>query len=100
MTNKEAAKLINNFLNGPEYENPRREEVEAMAYAVDVLAKSNTQKSVIIIKSNSFLDHVTRTFYEDKFRKDYESGILMVPEFFDVTVVGNADGVEVRRGEQ
>lgn len=95
MTNKEAAQHINKFLNGPEYEEPSRDEVEAMALAVEVLAGVQMQKSVIIIKSNTFIDHETRMFYENKFRKDYESGLIMVPEFFDVTVVGNADGVEV-----
>ena len=47
-------------------------------------------------KTIYWLHNVTRKFYEAKFRKDYESGILMVPEFFDVTVIGSADGVEVR----
>ena len=46
MTNNEAAKHINIFLNGPEYENPTREEVEAMAYAVDVLAPVLNRKRI------------------------------------------------------
>ena len=62
--------------------------------------KTEKSKSVIIIKSNIRLDNVARNYFEDKFRKEYESGIIMVPEYFDVTVVGDADGVEVRHGKQ
>lgn len=66
----------------------------------DKEGKTEKSKSVIIIKSNIRLDNVARNYFEDKFRKEYESGIIMVPEYFDVTVVGDADGVEVRHGKQ
>ena len=96
MTNKEAAKHINNFLNGPEYETPRREEIEAMAYAVDVLAKSNMQKPVVIIRPCLALDADQYNDLIKYLKEGYEKGLMIVPNYCEIKVVGNADGVEVR----
>ena len=96
MTNIKAIYELEKMKDWPDEYCLNEEEIEAIKFALRALSGELVQKSVIIIKSKYHLDYINRIFYEDKFRKDYENGILMVPEFFDVTVVGNADGVEVR----
>ena len=56
-----------------------------------------TEKGLVILQPTINLkpDHIKR--YRERFIKDIENGVLIVPEFFDVIYV--PEGVEVRTEE-
>ena len=59
--------------------------------------KKITEKGLVILQPTIRLhpDHIKR--YKERFIKDIENGLLIVPEFFDVIYV--PEGVEVRTEE-
>ena len=56
-----------------------------------------TEKGLVILQPTINLnpDHIKR--YKERFTKDIENGVLIVPRFFDVIYV--PEGVEVRTEE-
>ena len=95
MTNKEAVEIITS-----DFEMAAIPGEHLEAYNMAIKALTEKSKSVIIIKPNLHLDAVSMAYISDKLKVGFEKGLIIVPEFCDVTVVGDADGVEVRRGKQ
>lgn len=60
--------------------------------------KKITEKGLVILQPTINLkpDHIKR--YKERFEKDIENGVLIVPRFFDVIYV--PEGVEVRTEEE
>ena len=60
--------------------------------------KKITEKGLVILQPTINLkpDHIKR--YKERFTKDIENGVLIVPRFFDVIYV--PEGVEVRTEEE
>ena len=59
--------------------------------------KKITEKGLVILQPTIRLhpDHIKR--YKERFAKDIEDGVLIVPRFFDVIYV--PEGVEIRTEE-
>ena len=51
---------------------------------------------IIVIKLNIKLDEVQRQFFEDKWKMDIKSGLLILPEWCDAFVVEDVTGTEVK----
>lgn len=52
-------------------------------------------RNILLIKTNSFIPTDTLMQFHDNFVKQVESGVVIIPAYFDAELVNVPDGIEV-----
>ena len=50
---------------------------------------------ILLIKSKAYIPTDKLMKFHDNFAKQVESGVVVIPEYFDAEVVNDQDGIEV-----
>ena len=57
------------------------------------------QEKLVIIRAKIKLDNVALQFYRDKFKKEFEEGLIFLPECFEATVHNVIHDVKIEGGQ-
>ena len=77
----------------------RTEEVLSLQNTIAKLVEGIAeQEKLVIIRAKIMLDKVELQYFRDKFKKEYEEGLIVLPEYFEVTVHDVIRDVKIEGG--
>ena len=99
MTIIEALSKLERMRDWPQDYDFDDDEIQALRLASIALSEKLTeQKKLVIIRAKIKLDTVALQYYRDKFKKEYEEGLIVLPEYFEVTVHDVIRDVKIEGG--
>lgn len=66
--------------------------------SIALTEKLTEQEKLVIIRAKIRLDNVALQYYRDKFKKEYEEGLIVLPEYFEATVHDVIHDVKIEGG--
>ena len=100
MTTIEAISKLERMSDWPQEYNFDEDELQALRLAgIALVEKLIEQEKLVIIRAKIRLDNVTLQFYRDKFKKEYEEGLILLPECFEATVHDVIHDVKIEGGQ-
>ena len=100
MTIIEAISKLERMRDWPQEYNFDEDEIQALRLAgIALVEKLTEQEKLVVIRANIKLDSVALQYYRDKFKKEYEEGLIFLPEYFEATVHDVIHDVKIEGGQ-